>query len=150
MKIGVLTCFMSVCHLGETKTLKLGKNLEGYSWWKKISLQRPAFADRFLREQKDQDIGTPVCSVAPVNALNDPTSWQAFASECKGNSGVMDSACNKSMIGESTLQALESIWKKKFGLGIQRLPAEEGESFKLADAEVVEVKERKRSCPLAS
>ena len=100
---------MSVYHLGETKTLKLGKNLEGYSWWKKISSQRPAFADRFLREQKDQQTGMPVCSVPPVNALADPACWQAFASECKGNSGVMDSACNKSMIGEFTLQALESI-----------------------------------------
>ena len=109
---------MSVCHFGETKTLKLGNNLEGYSWWKKISSQRPAFADRFLRERKDEGIETRMCSVPPVNVLDNPTSWQAFASACKGNSGVMDSACNKSMIGEYTLQALESIWKKKFGLGI--------------------------------
>ena len=119
-----------------------GKHLEGYSWWKKISSQRPALADRFLREQKDKGIETSMCSVPPVNVSDNPTSWQAFASECKNNSGMMDSACNKSMIGEYTLQALELVWKKKFGLGIQRLPVEEGESFKLGDAEVVEVKER--------
>ena len=94
------------------------------------------------RTEGPADRNAGVFGPPPVNVLDDPACWQAFASECKGNSGVMDSACNKSMIGESTLQALEAIWKKKFGLGIQRLPAEEGESFKFGDAEVVEVREK--------
>ena len=53
----------------------------------------------------------------------------------------MDSACNKVMIGEYTLLALEKYLKRKFGLGVYRFPVS-GESFKFGDSEVVPVLEK--------
>ena len=55
---------------------------------------------------------------------------------------MMESACDKSMIGELTLQALELLWQRKFGLGTRRLPVAEGKSFKFGYSEVVDVRER--------
>lgn len=75
------------------------------------------------------------------NIANLPHRWQAFSSECDPGSGAMDSACNKSMIGEHTLNAQAKYLRKRFGLCIYRYAVKDGDTFKFGDAEVKQVKE---------
>ena len=53
----------------------------------------------------------------------------------------MDSACNKTMVGEITLRELEKYFQKKFGLGTFRFKVS-GESFKFGASEIVDVVEK--------
>ena len=56
--------------------------------------------------------------------------WGSVSSECRPDSGAIDGACNKTIIGELTLNEQEKHLQANHGLGAFRFPIENGNTFK--------------------
>lgn len=145
----MLTCF---CYLGETLKLSPGdKDFRGTSWGNKLHRRQPEFFQRWVKEWKPRDWKSKgglenfrenLLKPPPGPDLaNHPQSWSALKAEVSSGSGVMDSACNMSMVGELTLNRQAKHLLKRWGLRIHRYPVKNGDSFKFGDAETVRVEE---------
>lgn len=128
-------------------------------WWERVSRLKPDFAERWEAQkkggsqeawvwdqkaaaEKEEEEAKKFSPVLPyLNICNRASSWKALSKRSRGRSGVMDSACNKTMIGELTLLKHEQVLREKYGLGIHRYKLPQGDFIKFGDAEVVEADE---------
>jgi len=121
--LGLLTC---VSYMGEALRIPLQqqRGLENAAWWDRLKRMQPDMVDKYTKEigiECDQTEGT----IQELMAGN----YRCFANVHEGvGKGVIDTACNRSMVGELTLlKDIEDL--NKLGLGVAMVDSQDKFTF---------------------
>ena len=60
-----------------------------------------------------------------ARVLTQKALWQTFRAEAKGRNAVLDTACNRTMVGERALEDIERHLLARHNLKVKRIPTSE-------------------------